>query len=87
MTVHPDWSLGESPVGFDPEGIAYPVPVIDDDWKVEGVISETNILDLMLNRSHFRLDRLGSFHVRDAMNEITPGCCPTRFFHLPSMCC
>ena len=43
--------------------------MIDDDWKVEGVISKTNILDLMLNRSHFRLDRLGSFHVRDAINE------------------
>ncbi|GGA44918.1 CBS domain-containing protein [Kroppenstedtia guangzhouensis] len=68
VTVHPDWTLERALLVLTRRGYAS-VPVIDDDWKVEGVISKTNILDLMLNRSHFRLDRLGSFHVRDAMNE------------------
>ncbi|EGK10877.1 CBS domain protein [Desmospora sp. 8437] len=79
VTVHPDWTLERALLVLTRRGYAS-VPVIDDDGKVEGVISKTDILDLMLNRSHFRLDRLANLYVRDAMNQNHSGILPNSIF-------
>lgn len=79
VTVHPDWTLERALLVLTRRGYAS-VPVIDDEWKVEGVISKTNILDFLLESSDFHLDRLSDFRVRDAMNQNHSGILPNSIF-------
>ncbi|MDR6225640.1 CBS domain-containing protein [Desmospora profundinema] len=68
VTVKPDWSLERALIVLTRRGYAS-VPVIDDTGRVEGVISKTNILDLMLKKEDFQLGKLSKRFVRDAMNH------------------
>ncbi|PTM56631.1 CBS domain-containing protein [Desmospora activa] len=68
VTVNPDWSLERALIVLTRRGYAS-VPVIDDAGRVEGVISKTNILDLMLKKEDFQLGKLSERSVRDAMNQ------------------
>ncbi|MDA8352206.1 MAG: CBS domain-containing protein [Firmicutes bacterium] len=68
ITVHPKWTLERALLVLTRKGFSS-VPVIDDEGKVDGVISKTDILDFMLNRNDFDLSRLSEFHVHHAMNQ------------------
>ncbi|PTX59625.1 CBS domain-containing protein [Melghirimyces profundicolus] len=79
VTVHPDWTLERALLVLTRRGYAS-VPVINEEGKVDGVISKTNILDFMLNRNDFRFHRLDEFQVRDAMNQNHSGILPNSIF-------
>ncbi|WP_185956160.1 CBS domain-containing protein [Melghirimyces algeriensis] len=79
ITVHPDWTLERALLVLTRKGYAS-VPVIDDEDRVEGVISKTNILDFMLNSNDFRFHRLSEFQVCHAMNKNHSAILPNSIF-------
>lgn len=48
------------------------VPVLDPQYKLKGIISKTNIINNMLGKEQFELDRLSTITVEEVMNKNVP---------------
>ncbi|QKG83215.1 CBS domain-containing protein [Kroppenstedtia pulmonis] len=68
VTVYPDWSLERALQVLTRRGYTS-VPVIDGEERVEGVISKTHILDLMLTSLDSQFTKLSQYQVREAMDQ------------------
>lgn len=48
------------------------VPVLDPQYKLKGIISKTNIINNMLGKEQFELERLSTITVEEVMNKNVP---------------
>ncbi|WP_090775540.1 cyclic-di-AMP-binding protein CbpB [Shouchella lonarensis] len=56
------------------------IPVLDESFRLSGLISKSLILDSLLGVENFEMDRLAEQSVRDAMNEDVPRILPDATF-------